>query len=103
MDILFNCVQLRPVFVFFLLTEMLKDKKVFPTKSTSWVTLARNPVIPDDKTLEKVFRSYSNVCLLSLPPPNKPKIRSAQGTVPSAIGVPRQQHVFEAELAKFLR
>uniref|UniRef100_A0A3B3RWP0 Wu:fj29h11 n=1 Tax=Paramormyrops kingsleyae TaxID=1676925 RepID=A0A3B3RWP0_9TELE len=60
------------------LREMLKDKKVFPTKSTSWMTLARNPLIPDDKTLEKVFRSYSNVCLLNLPPPNKPKTRSAQ-------------------------
>ncbi|XP_048869160.1 uncharacterized protein wu:fj29h11 isoform X2 [Brienomyrus brachyistius] len=60
------------------LREMLKEKKVFPAKSTSWVTIAHNPLIPDSKTLEKVFRSYSNVCLLNLPPSNKHKARSGQ-------------------------
>uniref|UniRef100_W5MY83 Wu:fj29h11 n=1 Tax=Lepisosteus oculatus TaxID=7918 RepID=W5MY83_LEPOC len=55
------------------LKEMLSDKKVFPTKDLCWVTLARRPLIPDNKTLEKVFKSHTQVCLLSLPPAEKPK------------------------------
>ncbi|XP_066560829.1 uncharacterized protein LOC136750017 isoform X2 [Amia ocellicauda] len=49
------------------LKEMLADKKVFPTKDNCWVTLARRPLIPDNKILEKVFKPYSKVCLLNLP------------------------------------
>lgn len=48
---------------------MVSDKKVFPTKD-SWVNLARNPIIPDNKELEKVFK-HCNICLLNLPPPEK--------------------------------
>lgn len=48
---------------------MVSDKKVFPTKD-SWVSLARNPIIPDSKELEKVFK-HRDICLLNLPPPEK--------------------------------
>lgn len=48
---------------------MVSDKKVFPTKD-SWVSLERQPIIPDSKELEKVFKHH-NICLLSLPPPDK--------------------------------
>lgn len=50
-------------------TGMVSDKKVFPTKD-SWVSLERQPIIPDSKELEKVFKHH-NICLLSLPPPDK--------------------------------
>ncbi|XP_015211657.2 uncharacterized protein [Lepisosteus oculatus] len=65
------------------LKEMLSDKKVFPTKDLCWVTLARRPLIPDNKTLEKVFKSHTQVCLLSLPPaevkPSRAKTDLKQG------------------------
>lgn len=48
---------------------MVSDKKVFPTKD-SWVSLARKPIIPDNKELEKVFKLH-NICLLNLPPAEK--------------------------------
>ncbi|XP_056911618.1 uncharacterized protein wu:fj29h11 isoform X2 [Takifugu flavidus] len=51
------------------LKGMVFDKKIFPTKD-SWVTLARKPLIPDSKELEKVFK-LCNICLLNLPPPEK--------------------------------
>lgn len=56
-----------PLFLF--CTGMVCDKKIFPTKD-SWVTLAREPLIPDSKELEKVFK-LCNICLLNLPPPEK--------------------------------
>jgi len=50
---------------------MVSDKRVFPTKDKSWVTLARRPMIADDKALEKIFRPHPRVCLLNLPPADK--------------------------------
>ncbi|RXM31499.1 hypothetical protein EOD39_1724 [Acipenser ruthenus] len=66
------------------LKEMLKDRKVFPSKDNCWVTLARQPLIPDNKTVERFFKSYSQVCLLNLPaaelkPIFKAKTSSKQG------------------------
>ncbi|XP_033896948.3 uncharacterized protein LOC117424580 isoform X3 [Acipenser ruthenus] len=66
------------------LKEMLKDRKVFPSKDNCWVTLARHPLIPDNKTVERFFKSYSQVCLLNLPPADlkpvsKAKTSSKQG------------------------
>ncbi|XP_013889472.1 uncharacterized protein LOC106536698 [Austrofundulus limnaeus] len=66
------------------LKGMVFDKKVFPTKDNSWVSLARKPMISDDKELEKVFKAYKNVCLLNLPPPEKkaiPKSRTGHAVV----------------------
>ncbi|KAG7491801.1 hypothetical protein MATL_G00007700 [Megalops atlanticus] len=53
------------------LKEMLTDKRVFPTKDTRWVTLSQRPLIPDSKTLERMFKSHSEICLLNLPPADK--------------------------------
>ncbi|XP_061665744.1 uncharacterized protein wu:fj29h11 isoform X2 [Syngnathoides biaculeatus] len=53
------------------LKGMVSDKKVFPTKENSWVSLARKPMIPDSKELEKVFKLRKEVCLLNLPPAEK--------------------------------
>uniref|UniRef100_A0A8C4TJJ4 Wu:fj29h11 n=1 Tax=Erpetoichthys calabaricus TaxID=27687 RepID=A0A8C4TJJ4_ERPCA len=50
------------------LREMLKDKNVFPTKGNCWVSLARQPLIPDKKDLEWIFKQSGQVCLLNLPP-----------------------------------
>lgn len=47
---------------------MVSDKKVFPTKDNKWVSLARKPMIPDRKELEKVFKHHKELCLLYLPP-----------------------------------
>ncbi|CAF91966.1 unnamed protein product, partial [Tetraodon nigroviridis] len=51
------------------LKGMVSDMKVFPTKD-NWVSLARKPIIPDNKELEKVFK-HRDICLLNLPPPEK--------------------------------
>ncbi|XP_041077227.1 protein NO VEIN-like isoform X2 [Polyodon spathula] len=66
------------------LKEMLKDRKVFPSKGNCWVSLAQQPLIPDNKTVERFFKSYSQVCLLNLPaadlkPISKAKTSSKQG------------------------
>ncbi|XP_059892948.1 uncharacterized protein wu:fj29h11 isoform X3 [Gadus macrocephalus] len=53
------------------LKGMVLDKKVFPTKAKSWVTLARRPMVADDRELEKIFKLHPGVCLLNLPPPGK--------------------------------
>ncbi|XP_017542148.1 protein NO VEIN isoform X1 [Pygocentrus nattereri] len=53
------------------LKEMVSRKRVFPTKTQSWVTLARKPMIADSQILEKIFKSHSEVCLLNLPSPVK--------------------------------
>uniref|UniRef100_A0A8C7R4M3 Wu:fj29h11 n=1 Tax=Oncorhynchus mykiss TaxID=8022 RepID=A0A8C7R4M3_ONCMY len=53
------------------LKGMLLDKRVFPTKDNSWVTLAHRPMIPDSKELEKIFKAHKQVCLLNLPLPEK--------------------------------
>lgn len=47
---------------------MVSDKRVFPTKDNSWVSLARKPMIADSRELEKVFKAHKQVCLLNLPP-----------------------------------
>lgn len=46
---------------------MVSDKKVFPTKDSKWVSLARKPMIPDSRELEKVFKHHKEICLLHLP------------------------------------
>ncbi|XP_028975778.2 uncharacterized protein wu:fj29h11 isoform X2 [Esox lucius] len=62
---------------------MLQDKRVFPTKDNSWVTLARRPMIPDSKDLEKIFKAHQQVCLLNLPPAERrPAPRAKNGPSP---------------------
>ncbi|KAM9410935.1 uncharacterized protein ACWYII_025836 isoform 8-T9 [Salvelinus alpinus] len=62
------------------LKGMLLDKRVFPTKDNSWVTLAHKPMIPDSKELEKIFKAHKQVCLLNLPlPEKKPAPRTKTG------------------------
>ncbi|XP_077481496.1 uncharacterized protein LOC144092518 isoform X2 [Stigmatopora argus] len=53
------------------LKGMVLDKKVFPTKENSWVSLARKPMIADSKELEKIFKTCKKICLLNLPPAEK--------------------------------
>ncbi|XP_028263346.1 uncharacterized protein LOC114437112 isoform X2 [Parambassis ranga] len=50
------------------LKGMVSDKRVFPAKDNSWVSLARKPMICDSKELEKIFKQHKQVCLLDLPP-----------------------------------
>ena len=50
---------------------MVSDKRVFPTKDNSWVSLARKPMIADNRELEKIFKPHKQVCLLNLPPAEK--------------------------------
>nr|XP_046232573.1 protein NO VEIN isoform X2 [Scatophagus argus] len=60
------------------LKGMVSDKKVFPTKDNTWVSLARKPMIPDNKELEKVFRHHKQVCLLNLPAAEKKAARKSK-------------------------
>ncbi|XP_062298890.1 uncharacterized protein wu:fj29h11 isoform X1 [Scomber scombrus] len=53
------------------LKGMVSDKRVFPTKENTWVSLARKPMIADNKELEKIFKPHKQVCLLNLPPAEK--------------------------------
>ncbi|XP_074518878.1 uncharacterized protein LOC141784855 isoform X2 [Halichoeres trimaculatus] len=53
------------------LKGMVYDKRVFPTKDNSWVSLSHRPMISDSKDLEKVFKAHRQVCLLNLPPAEK--------------------------------
>ncbi|XP_056285066.1 uncharacterized protein wu:fj29h11 isoform X2 [Pseudoliparis swirei] len=53
------------------LKGMVSDKRVFPTKDNSWVTLAHKPMIADNKEVEKIFKPYKQICLLNLPPAGK--------------------------------
>ncbi|XP_028998254.2 uncharacterized protein wu:fj29h11 [Betta splendens] len=53
------------------LKGMVSEKRVFPTKDNTWVSLARKPMIADSKELEKVFKPHKQVCLLNLPPAEK--------------------------------
>lgn len=53
--------------VFMVLTDMVSRKRVFPTKTSGWVTLACKPMIADSANLEKIFKSHGSVCLLNLP------------------------------------
>lgn len=47
---------------------MVSDKKIFPTKDNTWVSLTRKPMIADNKELVKIFKAHKEVCLLNLPP-----------------------------------
>ncbi|XP_061564141.1 uncharacterized protein wu:fj29h11 isoform X2 [Cololabis saira] len=53
------------------LKGMVLDIRVFPTKDNCWVSLARKPMISDDREVEKIFRQHKQVCLLNLPPAEK--------------------------------
>ncbi|KAK2885132.1 uncharacterized protein wu:fj29h11 isoform X1 [Channa argus] len=53
------------------LKGMVSDKRVFPTKDNSWVSLGSKPMIADNKELEKIFKHHKQVCLLNLPPAEK--------------------------------
>lgn len=55
---------------------MVSDKKVFPTKDNRWESLARKPMIPDNRELEKVFKDRKEICLLNLPLPEKKVVHS---------------------------
>ncbi|KAM6897522.1 uncharacterized protein FYW49_018807 [Xenentodon cancila] len=62
------------------LKGMVSDKRVFPTKSNCWVSLARKPMISDNKEVENIFKSHKQMCLLNLPPANKRNVpRSKTG------------------------
>ncbi|XP_026207843.1 uncharacterized protein wu:fj29h11 isoform X2 [Anabas testudineus] len=63
------------------LKGMVSDKRVFPTKDNNWVSLARKPMIADNRELEKIFKPHKQVCLLNLPPAEKKAAyRSKTGT-----------------------
>lgn len=60
---------------------MVSDKRVFPTKENTWVSLARKPMIADSKELEKIFKPHKHICLLHLPPAEKKNTtRNKQGS-----------------------
>lgn len=62
---------------------MVSDKRVFPTKE-NWVSLARKPMIADNKELEKIFKPHKQVCLLYLPSPEK---KTAHKSKPGTLGM----------------
>ncbi|KAM3591779.1 uncharacterized protein V6R79_007248 [Siganus canaliculatus] len=71
------------------LKGMVSDKRVFPTKDNTWVSLAQKPMIPDSKELEKVFKQRKEICLLNLPAPEKkPAHKSKSGSGDRANSVP---------------
>ncbi|XP_017271683.1 protein NO VEIN isoform X2 [Kryptolebias marmoratus] len=72
------------------LKGMVSDKRVFPTKDSTWVSLAHKPMISDSKELEKVFKPRK-VCLLNLPPPEKktvPKGKAGQTVSAERVTIP---------------
>ncbi|KAJ7984929.1 hypothetical protein DPEC_G00359850 [Dallia pectoralis] len=77
------------------LKGMLQEKRVFPTKDNSWVTLSRRPMVPNNKELEKIFKAHKQVCLLNLPPAEKrPAPKAKMGPTP---GRPVTADVFSEE------
>ncbi|KAG9350267.1 hypothetical protein JZ751_026621 [Albula glossodonta] len=93
-------VQLNPSFCTSL-RSMLMDKRVFPTKDNRWVTLAQRPLIPDNKTLEKVFKPHSQkCCLLNLPPAEKKTSYRSKSS--SSQGNNKQAAFSEEDRALFL-
>lgn len=58
---------------------MVSDKRVFPAKDNSWVSLARKPMICDSKELEKIFKQHKQVCLLNLPPAERTAHKNKTG------------------------
>ncbi|XP_046887908.1 protein NO VEIN [Hypomesus transpacificus] len=98
------------------LKGMLLDKRVFPTKDNTWVGLASRPMVADSRELEKIFKPYREVCLLSLPASDKKAPRTGPLHVRSVVfseenralfleacGVPRlsQQVSTEAQTENF--
>uniref|UniRef100_A0A3Q2Y8U5 Wu:fj29h11 n=1 Tax=Hippocampus comes TaxID=109280 RepID=A0A3Q2Y8U5_HIPCM len=65
------------------LKGMVSDKRVFPTKDKSWVSLARKPMIADNKELEKIFKPRKEVCLLDLPPAEKKTAPRKNAAIPA--------------------
>ena len=61
-----------------LCSGMVSDKRVFPTKDNTWVSLARKPLVADNKELEKIFRPHKQICLLNLPVAEKKTIRKSK-------------------------
>ncbi|XP_072524200.1 uncharacterized protein [Salminus brasiliensis] len=78
------------------LKEMVSRKRVFPTKTQGWVTLARKPMIPDSPSLEKIFKSHSEVCLLNLPSAQK---KAANSQTKNKLGPRGKLHVNEEKPA----
>lgn len=70
--------QLTLAVLFALCSGMVSDKRVFPTKDNCWVSLARKPMITDNKDLEKIFKPHKQVCLLNLPPAEKKTLRRSK-------------------------
>ncbi|XP_029311722.1 uncharacterized protein LOC115024372 isoform X2 [Cottoperca gobio] len=64
------------------LKGMVSDKRVFPTKDNSWVSLARKPMIADNKEVEKIFKPHKQICLLNLPPAEKKTAPRTKTCVP---------------------
>lgn len=65
--------------IFALCSGMVSDKKLFPTKDKSWVSLAGKPMIPDNKELEKMFKPHKTICLLNLPQAEKKTSNRSKG------------------------
>ncbi|XP_077594792.1 uncharacterized protein LOC144211423 isoform X2 [Stigmatopora nigra] len=86
------------------LKGVVLDKKVFPTKENTWVSLERKPMIADSKELEKIFKTCKKICLLNLPPAEKkpaPKKNTSfsGGKVP---GEPSRTTFHENDRMKFM-
>ncbi|MCI4384121.1 hypothetical protein PGIGA_G00034980 [Pangasianodon gigas] len=76
------------------LKAMVSRMKVFPTKTQGWVTLARKPMIADNPSLEKIFKSYADVCLLNLPSAQK---KAARNLKPNPKGKPHEEKLAFSE------
>ncbi|KAJ8413728.1 hypothetical protein AAFF_G00082350 [Aldrovandia affinis] len=87
------------------LKTMLADKRVLPTKDNRWVTLSQRPLIPDNKTLEKVFKLHNQMCLLNLPPADKrPSHRTQSGFIQGRTMMGDKQVAFnESDRTLFLK
>ncbi|PWA21616.1 hypothetical protein CCH79_00003387 [Gambusia affinis] len=81
---------------------MVSDMKVFPTKD-SWVSLSRQPMIGDDKELEKIFKPHKEVCLLHLPPPEKKSVPRSKTGQPVAGDRATKPAFYEKDRDSFLK
>ncbi|XP_043958453.1 protein NO VEIN isoform X2 [Gambusia affinis] len=84
------------------LKVMVSDMKVFPTKD-SWVSLSRQPMIGDDKELEKIFKPHKEVCLLHLPPPEKKSVPRSKTGQPVAGDRATKPAFYEKDRDSFLK
>nr|XP_040032429.1 protein NO VEIN isoform X2 [Gasterosteus aculeatus aculeatus] len=87
------------------LKGMVSDKRVFPTKDNSWVTLAHKPMIADSKEVEKIFKPHKQICLLNLPPAGKkaPPRTKTGNSGPTTLGEPNTVPAFnEMDRSLFL-